>query len=673
MKPKILLIYMDQSAKLGIQPYLSTIFHSYLEIHSQMADQIDFPSISQYQMILFSSARCQSLVYNTVCNYGIPMYQCRRDLNYTYLHRILEIPPCSDVCIVSDGKKNCAAIKDSLIALGFTQYQYESYYPGAPAVSSSIRYAITPGESRYAPPGLQTVIDIGNRNVDIATLCKIIMQFQLPETILNQITGHFAGYISNFMRYINQQLNQTANRILETEKILDHLEFGVCITSSTGKICLTNRTFRNMLCIDTAILCDKTLSNVLKDWNIDLEMKELLSDKNIQIQNYHNEQIDFRFSKKFSSANHEPRYLFLAMYHCGSTPAAHFPQLAEWRDPSDLPGMNTGIFRLLLQNPRLSSIMKLAGSYAEADFPVLILGDSGLYQVPIARFIHFNSSRSNKNFLYFDASNPSPPVSDAESPINIMDNPQSIFRQIVENNCGETLFIDNLDRATPTFQAFLCSFFKELETSRQFKLNTSGSIRIICSVGADLEDKMKSGRFLPDLFYQTGSLILTLPGIRDMREEIPAFLRFFLKDLFSDFSGQLETLFTEQILQFLTEYDYPGNFREMENLCRYFSCIYSGKRLTLNDLPPYIHYQAPDRTGKLTMQQKEILSIIQFHPHCGRSRISVLLSEKGISMTPHQVRTVMTDLAGKDYIRVLKTKQGCEITELGEYVLGKMH
>lgn len=670
MKPKVLLIYIDQSAKLGIIPYLSSIFHSYLEFDSCLIDEINTQNIHQYQLILFSSALCQTLVYDSVCNYGIPMYQCHRELNYTYLHKILEIPSGSKVCIVNDRKKNCEAIQQRLLSFGFTQYQYEIYYPGGPLVSPSIQYAVTPGEARFTPATIKNVIDIGNRNVDIAGLCKIILLFQLPETILNQVTDHFAGYISNFIRYINLQLGQTAGRSIENEKIMDHLEFGICITSEQGKIIQTNRTFRSMLCMDLGFLSDRTLLDVLKDWNIMLEMEQLLSEGNILIQNYQKDLIDFHFSKKYLSAGQETRYLFITLRHLDSSHAVLQSPLVEWRDPSSLLGMNTGIFRLLLQNSRLADIMKLAGNYAETDFPVLIIGDSGLYQLPIARFLHSNSSRFASNFLYFDASNPFPAPNDSELPGGI-GNAQTSFKRIIENADGETLFLDNLDRSTPAFQSFLCSFFKELETSRQFKLHTSGSIRIICSVGADVENQMKSGKFLSDLFYQTGSLILKLPGIRDMREEIPAFLRFFLKDLFTDFSGQLEALFTDQLLQFLMEYDYPGNFREVENLCRYFSCIYSGKRLTLNDLPPYIHYQAPDRTGKLTIQQKEILSIIQSHTHCGRTRISVLLSEKGISMTPHQVRTVMTDLAGKDYIRILKTKQGCEITELGEYVLGR--
>lgn len=672
MKPKVLLIYIDQSAKLGIVPYMSSIFQSYLDFESQLIDQIDFQNLHQYQLILFSSALCRTLAYDSVCDYGIPTYQCRRELNYTYLHRILDIPPGSRVCIVNDRKKNCEAIQKNLLDFGFTQYQYDIYYPGGPSISPSVQYAITPGEARFTPSTVKTVIDIGNRNVDIGTLCKIITFFQLPETILNQVTDHFAGYISNFMRYINLQLDQTMIRTMENEKILDHLECGICITSSGGRICQTNRVFRNMLCIDSSSLSGRTLTDVLKDWNITLELEQLLTEGVILIQNYHGELIDFHFSQKYRSADQETRYLFLSSSHRNSPAASLQSPRVEWRETTSLPGMNTGIFRLLLQNPRLSPVMKLAGNYAETDFPVLILGEPGLYQLPVARFIHGNSTRSANNFLYFDVSNPFFPSADAEGAGSVGNgNPQAVFKHLLENANGETLFLDHLDRSTAGFQAFLCSFFKELEAGRQFNVHSAGSIRIICSAGAGLEEKIKSGEFLPDLFYQAGALILKLPGLSEMQEEIPDFLSFFLKDLFADFSGQPEHICSDQLLLFLKEYSYPGNFREMENLCRYFSCIYEGKRLTLSDLPPYIHYQTPDRIGSLTMQQREILSIIRMHSHCGRNRISVLLAEKGMSMTSYQIRTVMAELAEKDYIRVLKTKQGCEITELGEYMLEK--
>lgn len=666
MKPKLLLIYIDQSAKLGIVPYLSSIFHPHLEIDSQLVDQIDFSSIPQYQLILFSSALCQSLAYDSVCNYGIPTYQCRRDLNYTYLHRILEIPSDSKVCIVNDRKKNCEAIERSLISLGFTQYHYEIYYPGGPLVNPSVQYAITPGEARYAPSSIQTVIDIGNRNVDIATLCKIVTTFQLPETILNQITGHFAGYTSNFMRYMNVQINRLTSQTIENRKILDHLEFGVCITGPDGQIRLTNLAFRSLLCVTATSLSGRKLTDVLQDWNIFFEPDQLLTEGVIPIQNIHNELVDLYFTKKFISAGQESQYLFLAAHHRDPAASEKRKPLLEWRDDASFIQSNAGIFKLLFESPRLSSLIRLAASYAETDFPILILGDPGLYQLPVARFLHSCSSRSERRFVYFDASSPASFLRPEEN-MSATD-PFSAVRRLFETMDGGTILVDNLERSSPAFQSFLCAFLKEMEASTLFPSNTSGySLRIICSAASDLELRMRAGAFLPDLFYQLGALILNLPKIRDMREEIPAFYRHCLEAQFSDASYEMKTIFSDQLIHFLLDYDYPGNLLEIENLCRYFSCIYNGKKLTISQLPSYISYQTSKKT--LTSGQKEILSLIRHYPHSGRNKLSLLLSEKGIPLSAHQIRSILADLADQGYIRILKTKQGCEITELGEYAL----
>lgn len=209
MKEKVLLIYMDVSTKTGILPYLSSIFSSYLIFDSMLADQIDHEKIKDYQMILFSFALCDSRARELVKDYGIPMYQCGRELNYTHIHKILEIPSHSAVCIVNDREDNCKEVLESLTALGLTQYRYTMYYPGGPDVDPTIQYAVTPGESRYVPSSIRTVIDIENRNVDMGTLCHIASNFHLPASLLNKVQENFANYISSFMRYINNQIEET--------------------------------------------------------------------------------------------------------------------------------------------------------------------------------------------------------------------------------------------------------------------------------------------------------------------------------------------------------------------------------------------------------------------------------------------------------------------------------
>ena len=127
MKPQVLLLYIDSSAKLGILPYLSAIFSSHLDFDSIQIDQLNPEVITKYQLVLFSSALCESRVNEIIKEKGICSKQCVRELNYTHIHKILEIPSLSKVCIVSDRKKNCEAVLKSLQDLGFTQYIYTAF------------------------------------------------------------------------------------------------------------------------------------------------------------------------------------------------------------------------------------------------------------------------------------------------------------------------------------------------------------------------------------------------------------------------------------------------------------------------------------------------------------------------------------------------------------------
>ncbi len=101
-----------------------------------------------------------------------------------------------------------------------------------------------------------------------------------------------------------------------------------------------------------------------------------------------------------------------------------------------------------------------------------------------------------------------------------------------------------------------------------------------------------------------------------------------------------------------------------ESIRHYFN----GKKLTLAQLPSYIDCR-PYKKAELSRSDKAILDIVKKHPHVGRNKILILLGEQGVSLTPHQVRTTLAELSSKSYIQVMKTKQGCTITELGEFIL----
>ena len=127
----------------------------------------------------------------------------------------------------------------------------------------------------------------------------------------------------------------------------------------------------------------------------------------------------------------------------------------------------------------------------------------------------------------------------------------------------------------------------------------------------------------------------------------------------------MEDVLTGNLTAFLKQYDWPGNAQEIHNLSNYFSCIYQREPIPLGDLPGYILNQILSRQTSLDVTEKHILSLIISHPRIGRSTVMEQLRKQGVSLTEGKIRTVLRKLADAGYIKVHRTRGGCEATELG--------
>ena len=656
MKPQVLLLYIDSSAKLGILPYLSSIFSSHLDFYSIQIDQLNPEVLTKYQLVLFSSALCESRVNEIIKEKGICSKQCVRELNYTHIHKILEIPSLSKVCIVSDKKKNCETVLKSLQDLGFTQYIYTIYYPGGPLPDSSFHHAITPGESRFVPSTIRNVIDIGNRNVDIATLCFIINYFHLPETLLNYVTNNYAGYISNFMRHTDLRSEESMRYFTVRDKILDTMNLGICVVDACGSIEMANHTFCSSLQSSRGHVKKHILTDLLREQGNFITFNELLSGTPVSLSNENGDKFSIFLADSFEISNRSLRYLFLldglSSRHPVFAPLWNIKKSKKHTilDPS------SSLSHRIFQNRRIFYIFRTLSSFSESSFPVLLLGEDGLFQKHLAQYIHANSVSDDIPFLTLDAGHP------ISSPINSY----SDLEALISDGNPATLFIDHLERASMEFQLFLSSVLGKINTD--FTSKDYHPVRFICSYSGDIKEQISSGLFLNELFFQLNTLSLRLNPIRELKEMIPIFYEYILNELTpGNFQG-IESIFTNQLLEFLIDYDYPGNMKELVNLCLYFHHVFNGKKLTLAQLPSYIDC-SPYKKAELSRSDKAILDIVKKHPHVGRNKILILLEEQGVSLTPHQVRTILAELSSKSYIQVMKTKQGCTITELGEFIL----
>ena len=206
MKKKLLILTNNPVAKIGIASYLSSIFNQYLTIQSARGADITPEILEHADCILLSTENIKDNL-----PYPIPeqVYQlvCMRTFNHTYLHKILQIPPGSPVYLVNDTEQNANEVILQLQEYGFSQYHFLPWYPGRTDPDPGIHYGVTPGELHLVPSTLTTVIDIGNRVVDISTINEIIACFGLPTSLADEVTRNYMSHIVQVLKLSNQQLS----------------------------------------------------------------------------------------------------------------------------------------------------------------------------------------------------------------------------------------------------------------------------------------------------------------------------------------------------------------------------------------------------------------------------------------------------------------------------------
>jgi len=206
---------------------------------------------------------------------------------------------------------------------------------------------------------------------------------------------------------------------------------------------------------------------------------------------------------------------------------------------------------------------------AKCDASVLISGETGTGKEMCARAIHYLSPRANMPFIPFTC---------GAIPTDLMENelfghvqgaftgastPQSGL--IHEANWG-TLLLDDIDCLPLASQAKLLRFLQEKEFRQLGSAKIcQADVRIIAATNTDLEAAVEGGRLRHDLFYRLNVIPITLPALRDRREDIPLIARHFLNKYTTELNKQL-TDFSSEALQTLMLYDWPGNVRELEHV-----------------------------------------------------------------------------------------------------------
>jgi len=236
----------------------------------------------------------------------------------------------------------------------------------------------------------------------------------------------------------------------------------------------------------------------------------------------------------------------------------------------------------------LRDVLELARRAAEKNSAVLILGESGTGKDLLARAIHFHSSRRSKPFI---------PINCGAIPENLIESEffghkkgaftgaDSNRRGCFEEVAGGTIFLDEIGEMPLDLQVKLLRVLEERKIRRIGEnIERPVDFRILAATNRSLADMVKEGRFRQDLFYRLNVLTITIPPLRERREDIIPLAEHCLKNLQKEMRSSVRT-FSPEAWAMLQAYDYPGNVRELINILQRAVLLCDGEVIGPQHLP----------------------------------------------------------------------------------------
>ena len=253
---------------------------------------------------------------------------------------------------------------------------------------------------------------------------------------------------------------------------------------------------------------------------------------------------------------------------------------------------------LIGEAPAMQEVFRAIGRLSRSSISVLINGESGTGKELVAQALHSHSPRVNEPFI---------PLNMAAIPKDLIESElfghekgaftgaNAVRQGRFEQAHKGTLFLDEIGDMPLDIQTRLLRVLSDGQVYRVGShLPVQVDVRIIAATHQNLEERVKKGEFREDLFHRLNVIRIHLPSLRERKEDISQLSQHFLAQAANELTVEVKTL-SQKASDFLNNYHWPGNVRQLENICRFLTVMASGQEVLIEDLP-----------NELTAQSKAI-------------------------------------------------------------------
>jgi len=252
------------------------------------------------------------------------------------------------------------------------------------------------------------------------------------------------------------------------------------------------------------------------------------------------------------------------------------------------------VSEILGQAPAMHEVFRAIGKLAQSSVTVLLTGESGSGKEVVARALHRHSTRADRPFIALNTA--AIPRDLLESELfgherGAFTGAQAMRRGRFEQAEGGTLFLDEIGDMPAELQTRL---LRVLSDGCFYRVGghqpLKADVRVIAATHQNLEERVKQGLFREDLYHRLNVIRLRLPALRERREDIPLLARHFLARSARELGVEPKRL-SPEAAEYIAQLAFPGNVRQLENLCHWLTVLAPAQLVQVTDLPEDLQHQ----------------------------------------------------------------------------------